>query len=282
MVTRNIKKYKNIKKKYKTLGPEASVLLTELKRANKTVFTVLDAINILNTKKCNVIKLLKRLTDKGWFLRIEKGKYLSIPLEVSSGQPYTEHQFIIASLFIKPYYIGYMSMLNHYGYTEQLANTVFVASSKRKRDKTIAGVTYKFVYLPRYKMFGKTHLTIENNKILVSNREKTIIDCIDHPEYCGGIIEATKGLWNAKNDINLARLRKYVKKIKNSAVAKRLGYILERLKMGDKKTIDYLLKSKAKGYSLLDPLIPKKTNFNSRWNLILNIDESEMLSWKGT
>jgi predicted transcriptional regulator of viral defense system len=282
MVTQNIKKDKNIQKKYKTLGPEASILITKLKQDKKTVFTVHDAAKILKIKRANLLNLLKRLADKGWLNRIEKGKYLLVPLEVSPDQPYTEHQFIIASKLVKPYYVGYMSMLNYYGYTEQLSNTVLIVSTKRKREKRIAGVTYKFVYLPRYKMFGKTHLIIENNKVFVSTKEKTIIDCLDHPEYCGGIIEATKGLWNAKNDINFAKLRKYVRKIKNSAVAKRLGYILEKLKMGDKKTIDYLLKSKAKGYSLLDPLIPKKTNFNSRWNLILNIDESEMLSWRRT
>lgn len=172
-------------------------------------------------------------------------------------------------------------MLNHYGYTEQLANTVFIASSKQKKETTITGVRYKFIKLPDYEIFGLTNITISDVKIMVSDREKTIIDCFDYPEYCGGVIEAVKELWRAKEDIDFEKLVNYTKKIRNSAVAKRPEYSLEVLKIESKEIIEKLHRLIAKGFSPLDPLYPKKAKTNSRWNLILNISEQELTSWRG-
>lgn len=277
MVTQNIKKDKKI---YKTLGPEGAKLLTDLTKNNQVVFSIEDAAIILKKQKSKVWGLLKDLTKKGWLHRIEKGKYLMLPLGVSPEQPYIEHHFIIASKLIHPYYIGYWSMLNYYGYTEQLSNTVFIASIKRKKETTIAGVNYKFISLPEYKMFGLVDIVISNVNIRTSDREKTIIDCLDHPEFCGGIVEAAKGLWSAREDIDFTKLVAYSEKIGNSAVAKRLGYLLETLHLREKIEIESLQRIIAKGFSPLDPLLPKEGRTISRWNLILNISEEELLSWR--
>lgn len=280
MITRNIKKDKNLYKIYKTLGPESTKLLTDLTRNNQVVFSIEDAAIILRKQKSKIREFLRDLTKKGWLHRIEKGKYLVLPLGISPEQPYTEHHFIIASQLIHPYYIGYWSMLNYYGYTEQLSNTVCIASTKRKKEMTIAGVNYKFINLPEYKMFGLVDIAISNVNISVSDREKTIIDCLDHPEYCGGIVEVVKGLWGAREDIDFKKLVGYVEKIGNSAVAKRLGYLLGVLHMKEKIEIAKLRRMIAKGFSSLDPSLPKTGRTISQWNLRLNISEEELLSWK--
>jgi len=277
MITQNIKNRKNL---YKTLGPEGAKLILFLSQNKKNVFSTQEAAKILRTNTSKIWKLLNGLVGKGWLQRFEKGKYLLLPLGVDATQPYTEHQFIIGSQLIAPYFIGYWSILNYYGYTEQLQNTIFIASTKRKKETMIAGIKYKFIKIPEYKMFGLANIEINNTHVRVSDREKTLIDCLDHPEFCGGIIEITKGIWNAREEIDFDKLVNYARKIRNSAVSKRLGYLLEILGLEKKVRANALQELIAKGFSPLDPLLPKKGKTISRWNLIVNISEEEILSWR--
>lgn len=277
MVTQNIKKYKNL---YKNIGPIGSHLVTELIKAKKVVFTIKEASEILNANNEQVKKLCYKLVQKGWLKRIEKGKYFLIPLEIKTGEPYTENQFQIASILIAPYYIGFWTMLNYYGYTEQLANTVFIASSKRKKSFNLLGVEYKFINTPSYKMFGIVEIKINDAPVNVSDKEKTLLDCLDHPEYSGGIIEAAKGIWNAREDIHFAKMLEYTQNMRNSAIAKRLGYLIELLDLAERFRIERLKTLIANGYSPLDPLMPKKGHYNSRWNILVNISPEEILSFR--
>lgn len=276
-MTQNIKKHKNL---YKILGPVSSRLVTELSQSKKPVFSLSEASEILRTDNRHVKKLLHDLVKKGWLKRIEKGKYFLIPLTADSTKPYTENQFLIAAKLIDPYYIGFWSMLHYYGYTEQLINTVFVVSPKRKKNLFLLGVNYKFVKTTSKKMFGLTEAEIDSMPLKVSDKEKTLLDCLDHPEYCGGINEVVKGIWNARNEIDFVKILNYAKKIRNSAVSKRLGYLLEILELDKKIDLKVLKKTIGKGFSALDPHLPRQGQYNSRWNLLLNIPKEELLSFR--
>ena len=276
-MTQNIKKDKNL---YKILGPVSSRLISELTQSKRTVFSLEEAAQILGSDSKQVKKLLHDLVKKGWLKRIERGKYFLIPLSADPTKPYTENQFLIASKLIDPYYIGFWTMLNYYGYTEQLINTIFVASPKRKKTLSLLGVYYKFVKTTPEKMFGVTQIKIDTVSITVSDKEKTLLDCLDHPEYCGGISEVVKGIWNARDEVDFAKVLDYLKQVKNSTVAKRMGYLLEMLELDKEFDIKLLKKMIRKGFSSLDPLLPRKGRYNSQWNILVNIPEEELLSFR--
>ena len=171
-------------------------------------------------------------------------------------------------------------MLNYYGYTEQLVNTIFIVSPKKKKNLSLLGIYYKFIKTHEKKMFGLTEIKVNDMSVQVSDKEKTLLDCLDHPEYCGGINEGIKGIWNSREEIDSVKMLAYAKKMGNSAVIKRLGYLLEILEMDKKISVRTLQKMIRKGFSLLDPLLPKKGQYNSQWNLIVNIPKEELLSFK--
>jgi predicted transcriptional regulator of viral defense system len=64
--------------------------------------------------------------------RIEKGKYLTIPLGAKKGG-YTINEFVIGSQLVKPAVIAYWSALNYHWFTEQIPNTVFIQTTARKK-----------------------------------------------------------------------------------------------------------------------------------------------------
>ena len=107
------------------------------------------------------------------------------------------------------------------------------------------------------------------------------MDCLDHPEYCGGIIEASKGLFNAYEDkIDFDKLTKYAQKMKNKAIFKRLGYLTGIFSLPLEKQLDKWHKNISAGYSLLDPTQSKTGRYDSYWNLRINIEKQQFTSWK--
>jgi len=75
---------------------------------------------------------LNRLEKQDWIERIEKGKYMIIPLGARKAK-YTLNEFVIASILVNPYAISYWSVLDYYGFTEKIPVTVFVQTTARKK-----------------------------------------------------------------------------------------------------------------------------------------------------
>ncbi len=208
--------------------------------------------------------ILFRMEEKGFIERIEKGKYLIIPLGSEKGK-YTLHEFIIASYLVKPYALSYWSALHHYGFTEQIPSTVFVQTTARKKKSRmeIFGANYQIVRVKEDKFFGVRKEWIEDTRVSVTDKEKTIIDCFDKPHYAGGIIEVAKALRNSS--LNYDKLREYALKLDNFAVVRRLGYLCEKMGL----PID-LPPPRSNKYLLLDPTMPAKGTNDPKWRLLIN------------
>ena len=230
-------------------------------------FTFNDALKMSNLSTKSLQKVLYRLQQSGAIERIKKGKYLIIPLGAEKGK-YTLHEFVIGSLLVEPYTIAYWSALNYYGLTEQIPTTVFIQTIARKfnTNPEVFGVQYKIVKIKKEKVFGIRKEWIEETQINITDKEKTMIDCLDKPQYCGGIIEVAKALKN--NKFNRKKLEDYVQRIGNSGVLRRLGYLCELLNVKIK-----LPKLNIRNYLLLDPTMPDKGLKSAKWRLIINLDD---------
>jgi len=230
------------------------------------VFSISQLYEKTHIKKEVLKVILSRMEEKGSIERIEKGKYLIIPLSSEKGK-YTLHEFVIASYLVEPYAISYWSALHYYGLTEQIPGTVFVQTPTRKKKniREIFGVNYQMVRVKEDKFFGLRKEWIEEIPVSITDKEKTIIDCLDKPHLAGGIVEAAKALKNSSLDYD--KLSMYAIKMDNSAVTRRLGYLCER--MG----IPLALPApRSNSYLLLDPTMPAKGENDAKWRLKINAD----------
>lgn len=238
------------------------------------VFTIEDIRSNTNMSKEGLKKLLFRLENQGWIERIEKGKYMRIPLEAERGK-YTLNQFVIGSMLVEPYCISYWSALHHYGFTEQIPSTVFIQTTARKKHQNIEifGINYKIIRLLPDKFFGIKKEWFGNEQVMITDKEKTIIDCLDKPQYCGGLIEVIKGI--NERDFNPIVIADYASKINNTGVIRRLGYLC------DYYDIDIKLPNinkNTRNYLLLDPTMPNEGKRDSKWRLILNLKDYDLES----
>jgi predicted transcriptional regulator of viral defense system len=254
-----------------------SLVLSALSEKGKTIFKIEDAVSELECSYKYAKVLVNNLTKKKWVIVLRRGVYLIVPLSAGVRSQYTEHEFVIASHLVSPYYIAYWSALNFYGLTEQTPFTVFVATTRRVKNREVLNVKYKFITVSKRKFFGFEPAAVSTYKINVSDREKTLADALDHPQYCGGIPEVAKSLLNAKEDVSMEKVVSYAERMGNSAVVKRLGFLLETLSIDvDSQTLSRMRERISPGMSALDFTRPRKGVYNTRWNLLLNVSKESL------
>lgn len=200
--------------------------------------------------------------------RIEKGKYCRHNFR---------NEYAIANCLAPEGGVAYWSALNLHGLTSQFTNTVFVQTSKLKKNKAVFGVNYNFVKVKPGKATGYEVSGVGNHAFKITGVEKTIADCFDLPQYSGGYAELQLAL--KKASLNSIKLIAACRSVNNIAVTKRLGYLVELYqKAGMQGFIKYALACVNKKYSLLDPSGQDAGIFNARWRLRINIPEDQLLA----
>ena len=269
----------------RTLGNAEARLLLTLASQNRQVFTTADAQAVVEGPRHRINKMLARLSDKRWVLRLRRGLYLILPFEAGIEGTYSVHPFRIVPHLVTPYAVAYWTALSYYGYTEQIPGVIFVTTTAGRASATLTieelGLTYRFVTLAPYKFFGYHRVWIEGQEIIITDRAKTVVDCLDHPEHCGGIVEAAKGLYESltKEDISPPLLSEYAGRMQNRAIFKRLGYLVELLDLPVGVEIERWQAALSTGYNRLDPLAGDHGPYDGRWQLRLNRTPADLSDW---
>ena len=175
-------------------------------------------------------------------------------------------------------YISYWTALNYHGLTEQVPMTVFAATTNQVPDRNIHGVGYTFVTVTAAKFFGYDSLAVDAHQVNVASVEKTLVDCADHPEYCGGIGELAKGL--AAADLESTALTEYLLRLGNGAAIKRIVYLADLLEIGLGQR-EELIAAFTSGYSKLDPTRGDEGRYVSEYRLLVNVPEDELTTMVG-
>jgi predicted transcriptional regulator of viral defense system len=264
------------------LGPKENMLLFTLEAKNVSVFKIDDAQKILQTSNSSVKHILMDLTRKKRLQRIEKGTYLLVPARAGIEGHWAEEPWVIVPRLIDVYYVAFSTAMSYWRMTEQIPYIVFVATTKRKRNLEFGHQKFQFVKLSKKRFFGFVEEKRGDTTFNISSKEKTIVDGLMHPEYCGGIPEVTKAMWSIREEINWNAVLEMAKMTGVNVVVKRLGYLLSILEI--ENNISNLIKGEIKKlpYHFLDPVTnKKKINYSSEFGLILNRTKSELMSWRG-
>jgi predicted transcriptional regulator of viral defense system len=264
----------------RSLSDREARLLSKLAAAGRTIFTIGEARQADGGKGTEVARVLHRLSVKRWVERLERGKYRLIPLEAGPEAHWAEHEYLVAAALVHPYYLGYATALNYYGYSERQPRPVWVVTTRRKRAATIEGTTYRFVTLTERKFFGHTTIQLLDCPVQIAEREKAVVDGFDHPEYCGGVTEPAKGLWFGSDELDLSRVAAYSQRLGNRTAGRRLGFWLERLEMGHERLLQRLEAPEDRNYALLDPGGAREGVRDARWRLVVNVPERQLLEWR--
>jgi predicted transcriptional regulator of viral defense system len=146
-----------------------------------------------------------------------------------------------------------------------------------ERGRTVLGTEFRFVRCKPSDVFGTTeHWVGKQEKVVVSDIERTVVDGLKQPEHCGGLTEVAKGLSMRRTDVSAKKLVDYARRLGVGAVTRRLGYLMEACGIGAPEDLAPLRENLTSTYNLLDPVLPPEGKFLARWRLRLNVSPEEI------
>ena len=214
----------------RTLGPQESrvvLALAEQKRREVGRPEIIKLLGVSAKAADNVIESLRR---KGWLERASWGEYLVIPPDDGPDAMGESNLLALASRIADPYYIGYGSAAGHYGLTTQHRRVIVVVTPAHLRGRRVGEGRVRVVNPKPGKFFGFGPVDVFGYKVMMSDREKTAIDCIDRPALAGGVGEAASILATASGRFDWPKAADYLERIDSTALVRRFGWVMDHVK----------------------------------------------------
>lgn len=253
------------------LSQKEAEIIARLSYEEKDIITAKELDSYLPANFQYRRKLVCSLKKKRVLIPIKGGVYIFVPLDaVPTGRRVSE--FLIPQVFFpqNDYYIGYSTMFNYYNFTDQQFQTVYVLSTKISRERTIAGLSFKFTKIPSKRMYGLEKIDIKGTKVIVSSKERTLVDLIYFNKPVGGIEVASEILerFVKEKKCDIKKLVEYTVQFSNIKTRKRIGLILEKARVSD--SVLKPLEKSVKDTSLISFSNSRKGTKNEKWRVIIN------------
>lgn len=263
----------------KTVGSRTAQLLTALYESGQTTFTHADVESITGLPPASARSLIRHAVARGVVSRLQPGLFVLVPPELGRATEFAGNPYIIARQLAAgaEYFISHASAMELHRMVTQPQFVVFTSTTKRLRKRTIHGTEFRFVLVGHEDVFGvTTHWISKQESVKISDIERTVIDGLHLPAYCGGITEVAKGLWMRRQDVNSVRLIDYALRLGVGAVVRRLGYLLDFYQIAAPEGLDRLRSSLSATYAVLDPMLPAEGPHVSSWRLRMNVASDEL------
>ena len=207
--------------------------------------------------------LINDLLDFNLIKRVKHNLYVICDIEFKNT---IADQYMIGSKIKDDAYISYHSALEYYGVKNQVFYQVYVSTKKRFKDFDFEGISYKCID-SKYD-FGIT----EKNKVRLTDKERTFIDCINRTDLAGGSEELIMCL-ELFGQLDGDKILEYLKGYNSNKLYLKVGFFIELLNehYGVNNTIIEKCREK-KGEKKLyfnEETKKMKSKYVKEWNLIV-------------
>ncbi len=253
-------------------GPKESEVMARLSYEKATIITNKQFEKLFG-ESVLVRQVIYQLKKKGILKSITRGVYYYSPLEAGPSGIQINEFLIPGVLFPKGnYYVGYSNMYNFYGFTDQIFQTMYVLNSSLQRQRQICGIPFKLLKIPSSRMYGLDKVRIKNTEVIVSDKERTLVDLIYFPNPVGGLKQAFDIVkeQTASKKIDIKKFIQYTQSFPVKSVQKRIGFILDECSTDDKLLKP--LQKKIQNTSLITLYGSKsrKGTINNKWKVIID------------
>ena len=264
----------------RSLSPQESrVVLSMAENGRKEIGRkeIIDMLGVSPQAADHVIRSLRR---KGWLERASWGRYLLIPPEMGPDALGESNVLALASQIAEPYYFGYGTAAMHHGLTTQHRQVIRLVTPVRTRHRRVLDTEVHIVNPVPRKFFGFGPIDVLGHTVMMSDREKTVIDCIDRPDLAGGEGEAATVLATACRRIDWHKAANYLKRMSSKTLTRRFGWLAERAGATIPEDVRTHLQEigKGTGKAFFGPRIPKPAaiGYQASWQLTANVPSHEL------
>jgi predicted transcriptional regulator of viral defense system len=257
-------------------------ILKKFSAENKRFFSYKDVIGEYPDKDRSYLsKVLAIMVEWGMLMKISRDLYHIIPLSVDP-QTYSPDSRLVAKYMMKgkDYYIAFSSAMHIHGLAAQAGFSTMVVTDRQVQPsiKHIAGSKIQFIYHTWDRFFGYEEMWITNQEqVMVSDLEKTIIDAVTKPQLCAGIIEIVRAIYHSKESVDLEKLFFYLATNGSQVAKKRYLFLSDFLGMEWTSDHERMLEESGSSFSPLDPTGPDRGINDNRFGLKINIDKYTLM-----
>lgn len=267
----------------RTLSGVESRVVLGLEWDKRRTVTIDDVARILRCSRNEARVIAHRLEEKRWLERLRRGCYLFIPAERGKEGVPTMNPLLVGSLLVEPYYYSYSTSNAHYGFTTQMRPTLYLATTKMRRNFKWRNNQFRFVTLSKDKFFGFQEVEVLGARVNMAEPEKTLVDSVDKMKYSGGVGEVLVAIRNGLRKAEAEKLVEYALRMRSKSLIQRMGYFIDILL--DEDLADFpegarkkLLMHVGEATIYLDPAREKSGRLEKAWKVIGNVPREELLS----
>jgi predicted transcriptional regulator of viral defense system len=257
----------------KYLGPKETEVIARLSYEKVSLITQEQFDRWFKFNQALRKQVIFRLKKKGILTAIKRGVYFYSPLE-SGPAGSNINEFLIPPVFFPKgnYYVGYATMYNYYGFTDQLFQVIYILNTSLQIEKAIGSMRFKMVKISPRRMYGLEKIRVRDAEVVVSDRERTLVDLIYFPEPISGLKKAFEILKEEVKGrkIDTKKLIKYALEFPDTSTVKRIGFVLEKAGLNEKQLKSLLKIAKRTSLINLYPSHSRKGRINRKWMVIEN------------
>jgi len=228
-------------------------------------------------------KLAHGLIRKGWLERIRPGTYLLNPPRNGPDAIPDTDPFRLGSRLAEPYYFGFATAAELKHLLPQASRTYYVVTPGRRATGRIPWARFRVVQVAPARFFGIEHTTRRGIDLVSSDLERTVLDCLNRPEFAGGMAGAAHVLALAKPRLNWTRFGAYLARFGNRALELRAGYLAERVRPLLPPPEAWSARRRAGRHEAWVPLGPpllhgRRGPHDPTWHVIRNLSDRELFA----
>jgi predicted transcriptional regulator of viral defense system len=186
------------------------------------IFHKKDVVKLTNNE--NVAKeILRRYKKKSLIDQVRRDLYVVTDFSTKAS---LANKFEIASQITPSSFLAYHAALEYYGLAHQVFYQLSIASKETFTNFDYDGISY--VYCHSISEIGVVN-PVTDSLIKITDLERTIIDCINHIDLCGGLEELV-ACFAIITFVNEQKLLSYLQYFNKQALYQKTGFILSYFK----------------------------------------------------
>ncbi len=228
-------------------------------------------------------KLAHDLVRRGWLQRLRRGKYLLNPSRHGPDAIPDSDPLRVGSHLVEPYYFGYATAAELLGLFPQASGVYYLVTTQRFRSPQGASAPFRVVRVEESRMFGTRTMVRRGETLVVSDPERTVLDCLDRPEFSGGVPGVAEIFALAKPHLDWRRFGSYLDRFGNRSLVLRAGFLAEKVRPSLRPPASWVRPRLARPTEPFVPLAPAATHGRRgsrdlRWHVIRNVSDDELFA----
>jgi predicted transcriptional regulator of viral defense system len=264
----------------RTLSPQESRVVLALAEQGRREVERTEVIQILGVTPKAADHVIQSLRRKGWLERAAWGRYLLIPPDQGPEAVGESNLLALASRIAEPYYIGYGTAASHYGLTTQHRRVIWLVTPEHLRDRWLGEAEIRMVNPASRKFFGFGPVDVLGYRVMMSDREKTVVDCIDRPELAGGEGEVAYVLATASRRFDWQRAGEYLERIGSRSLTQRFGWLIDHvgaeIPVAERERLLRFASRGRKAFFGPKGEIKDPVGYDDTWRLFINVSHRDL------